>query len=106
MGGAGRAADGGAGRRTADGGRGAVKVRTPHKDLEKKHLHRFWLAVCWCCVGCLFVGWFVGFLVAVCWFMLFVLRKDKPPSLPHPHTALLLECYSTVKVFGSQSVPH
>ena len=32
----GRAADGGAGRRTAGGGRGAVKVRTPHKDVGKK----------------------------------------------------------------------
>ena len=32
---AGRAADGGAGRRTAGGGRGAVKVRTPHKDVGK-----------------------------------------------------------------------
>ena len=33
---AGRAADGGAGRRTAGGGRGAVKVRTPHKDVGNK----------------------------------------------------------------------
>ena len=29
-------ADGGAGRRTAGGGRGAVEIRTPHKDVGKK----------------------------------------------------------------------